>query len=99
MATPTTAGKLPRLAGADWLVRPETRAVFMALAAGGFEARAVGGAVRNALLGHPVIDVDIATPARPDEVIAAAKAAGLTLEAESTPVPTHFIASFVVGAK
>jgi ubiquinone/menaquinone biosynthesis C-methylase UbiE len=31
--------------------------------------------------------------------MAAAKAAGLTLEAESTPVPTHFIASFVVGAK
>lgn len=29
--------------------------------------------------------------------MASAKAAGLTLEAESTPVPTHFIASFVVG--
>ena len=82
MATPTTAGKPPSLAGSDWLVRPETRAVFTALAARGFEARAVGGAVRNALLGHPVVDVDIATPARPDEVIAAAKAAGLT------PVPT-----------
>ncbi len=77
MAVPASSGKLPSLAGSDWLVRPETRAVFAALAAGGFEARAVGGAVRNALLGLPVVDIDIATPARPDEIIAAAKAAGL----------------------
>jgi poly(A) polymerase len=69
--------QLPSLAGADWLARPQTRAVFDALAASGFAARAVGGAVRNALLGRPVVDIDIATPARPDQVIAAAKAAGL----------------------
>src|SRR5262245_47838388 len=69
--------KLPSLAGADWLTRADTRAVFDALAARGYAARAVGGAVRNALLGRPVIDVDIATPAHPDEVIAAARAAGL----------------------
>ena len=49
---------------------PETRAVFAALAAAGFAARAVGGAVRNALLGRPVVDIDIATPARPEQVIA-----------------------------
>jgi poly(A) polymerase len=72
------SGKLPSLAGSDWLVRAETRAVFAALSARGFEARAVGGAVRNALLGRPVVDIDIATPARPPEVIAAAEAAGLT---------------------
>ena len=68
---------LPASSGADWLQRPETQAVFAALAARGFAARAVGGAVRNALLGLPVTDVDIATTARPDEVIAAAEAAGL----------------------
>ncbi len=68
----------PRLTEADWLTRAETQAVFAALAANGFAARAVGGAVRNALLGLPVVDIDIATPARPDEVIAAAAAAGLT---------------------
>ena len=62
----------PSLADAEWLTRPETRAVFAALAAGGFEARIVGGAVRNALLGRPVIDIDLATTARPEEVIAAA---------------------------
>ena len=68
----------PRLDDASWLTRPETKAVFTALAARGFAARAVGGVVRNALLGRPVTDVDIATPARPDEVMAAAQAAGLT---------------------
>jgi poly(A) polymerase len=76
MADPTLP-ELPSLAGADWLTRADTRAVFDALAARGYAARAVGGAVRNALLGRPVIDVDIATPAHPDEVIAAAQAAGL----------------------
>ena len=54
----------PRLDGAGWLERPETQAVFAALAARGFAARAVGGAVRNALLGRPVADVDIATTAQ-----------------------------------
>ncbi len=77
MADPPPTRELPSLAGADWLVRPQTRAVFDALAAGGFAARAVGGAVRNALLGRPVVDIDIATPARPEQVMAAARAAGL----------------------
>lgn len=67
----------PRLNGESWLQRRETQAVFEALAARGFVGRAVGGAVRNALLGLPASDVDIATTARPDEVIAAAEAAGL----------------------
>lgn len=67
----------PRLTGAAWLRRAETQAVFAALAAAGHEGRAVGGAVRNSLLGEPVVDVDIATPATPEEVIAAAEKAGL----------------------
>ena len=70
-----------RVSGA-WLTRPETQAVFAALASGGFQALAVGGCVRNALLGVPVDDVDIATDARPEAVIAAAETAGLK------PVPT-----------
>ena len=65
------------LAGAPWLVQPETAAVFQALGAAGYAARAVGGVVRNALLGLPVTDIDIATPARPEAVIAACSAAGL----------------------
>lgn len=68
---------LPHLIDAPWLQRPEMQAVLAALAARNFTARAVGGAVRNTLLGLPVTDVDIATTARPDEVVAAAEAAGL----------------------
>jgi poly(A) polymerase len=66
-----------RLDGTGWLDLPETQAVFAALAARGFTARAVGGAVRNSLAGRPVADVDLATDARPTQVIAAAEAAGL----------------------
>jgi poly(A) polymerase len=47
---------------------PATRAVLAALAAGGAPARFVGGAVRDALLGRTVGDVDIATPAPPERV-------------------------------
>ena len=40
----------------------------------GEEARVVGGAVRNALLGEPLGDIDIATTAVPEEVIAPRRA-------------------------
>ena len=56
---------------------PATRAVMRALTADGGSARFVGGAVRNALLGEPVVDVDIATPLVPDEVIRRLQGAGL----------------------
>jgi poly(A) polymerase len=69
--------ELPRLADAPWLAAPAAQAVFRALARGGHEARVVGGAVRNALLGEPVKDVDISTPALPEEVMALAEKAGL----------------------
>jgi len=68
---------IPSLAGADWLVAPAVRRVFAALAKGGAEARIIGGAVRNALMGVPVADVDFATTAIPDEVAARAEAAGI----------------------
>lgn len=67
----------PSLADAPWLKQPETRAVLDALTDGGFEARVVGGAVRNALMGTPVKDLDIATTALPEDVIRLAEAAGL----------------------
>jgi poly(A) polymerase len=68
---------LPSLADADWLTRPQAREVFAALMAEGAEARAVGGAVRNALMGIPVKDVDIATTALPGDVMRLADRAGL----------------------
>ncbi|WP_295557116.1 CCA tRNA nucleotidyltransferase [uncultured Hyphomicrobium sp.] len=67
----------PSLAGAPWLTSAATLAVLEAIAKGGFEARIVGGAVRNALLGAPVKDIDIATTAVPQDVIRLAAAAGL----------------------
>lgn len=67
----------PDLAGAAWLTARETQAVMAAIEAGGHRIRVVGGAVRNALLGRLVTDVDMATSALPDEVIALAAAAGL----------------------
>lgn len=53
------------------MVAPETVRVMAALHAGGGEARFVGGCVRNALVNRRVIDIDIATPLTPEEVIAA----------------------------
>lgn len=67
------------LADQPWLIAAPTRAVMAALtAAGGPDAaRFVGGCVRNALLGAPVADVDIATRLKPEAVVEALKAAGL----------------------
>ena len=77
MARAQEGPELPSLATADWLQREETRAVFDALTREGAQARAVGGAVRNALLGLPVKDVDIATTAVPEDVMQLAKRADL----------------------
>lgn len=60
-----------------WLNAPETRAVMDALTANGGAARFVGGCVRNALIGAPVEDIDIATPLLPDEVTRRLTAAGM----------------------
>jgi tRNA nucleotidyltransferase/poly(A) polymerase len=65
------------LAGAEWLERETTRTVLALLNRDGEEARAVGGSVRNALMGIPVTDVDIATTAAPGEVMRRAEAAGI----------------------
>ncbi|MGQ9371869.1 CCA tRNA nucleotidyltransferase [Azospirillum sp. ST 5-10] len=67
-----------RLAPQPWMTAPETRAVLDALRAGGIDARFVGGCVRDAWLGRPVKDIDVATHAPPDRVMAALTAAGLT---------------------
>src|SRR3954470_1852935 len=58
--------------------------VLAVLDAEGEEARVVGGAVRNALLGAPLGDIDIATTALPQEVIRRVEAAGFKA------VPTGF---------
>jgi poly(A) polymerase len=52
----------------SWMAQAQTQAVMKALMAGGQPARFVGGCVRDALLGLPVKDIDIATPEPPDRV-------------------------------
>ncbi|WP_299617775.1 CCA tRNA nucleotidyltransferase [Pelagibius sp.] len=66
-----------RLDVQDWMTAPETRAVIAALTAQGSAVRFVGGCVRDALAGRPVQDVDIATPDKPEAVMALLRAAGL----------------------
>lgn len=67
---------------APWLTSVSARAVCDAIAAGGHQIFYVGGCVRNALLGVPVSDLDMATSATPQQVIELASDAGLK------PVPT-----------
>ncbi|WP_063993496.1 CCA tRNA nucleotidyltransferase [Bradyrhizobium sp.] len=68
---------VPMLADAPWLISGGTARVLQLLNADGEEARVVGGAVRNALLGLVPGDIDIATTALPHEVMRRAKSAGI----------------------
>ncbi len=73
--SPATAAH--SVAGLPWFEAATTRAVFAALNTAGHETRAVGGAIRNSLMGLPVHEVDFATTASPEDVTALALAAGL----------------------
>jgi tRNA nucleotidyltransferase/poly(A) polymerase len=70
------------LKDAAWLRDGALARLLDVLSRDGEEARVVGGAVRNALLGEPIHEFDIATTAVPDEVMRRATAAGFK------PVPT-----------
>ena len=66
------------LGNAEWLNRPETQAIFAALDGGKRRTRAVGGVVRDTIMGRAHSgDIDMATELLPDEVMARAKAAGI----------------------
>jgi poly(A) polymerase len=65
------------LGEAPWLTTGAAARVLQLLNGDGEEARAVGGAVRNAMMKLPVGEIDIATTAVPDEVIRRAKTAGI----------------------
>ena len=66
-ATEPSLASLP-----DFLTAPATAVVLAALPG----SRAVGGAVRDALAGLPVADVDVAAPFPPEEIMARLLAAG-----------------------
>ncbi len=79
MTTKTTSHSL---AGAPWLSAGALPRLLAVLDRDGEEARAIGGAVRNELLGMPIMEIDVATTAVPDEVVKRVTAAGFK------PVPT-----------
>lgn len=62
---------------APWLSSAQSRRVCGLLADAGHQVLFVGGCVRNALLRAPVSDLDLATDARPETVMALAAAAGV----------------------
>lgn len=66
-----------RLNQQPWMAASATRAVIGAMTRRGQIVRFVGGCVRDAVLGRPVKDIDIATPDPPDLVVALLQAAGL----------------------
>jgi poly(A) polymerase len=72
-----TSDGSPRLTDAPWLTQGPLARLLALLDRDGEEARVVGGAVRNALLGEPLGDIDVATTALPDEVMRRAEQAGL----------------------
>src|SRR5688500_3719101 len=65
-----------------WFRDPALTRILALLNEDGGQARVVGGAVRNTLMGLPVGDIDIATTLIPEQVIERAKTAGIK------PVPT-----------
>ena len=77
MSAPETLGQTAEHITAPWLQAAPLKAVFAALSHEGGEARVVGGAVRNTLLGLPVTDIDIATTVLPDDVMRLCRARGL----------------------
>ena len=74
--TASIAGRAP------WLNSRGLQRLLAVLSQNGEDARIAGGAVRNALLGEAVRDVDIATTTTPEETMRRAEAAGFN------PVPT-----------
>lgn len=67
---------LPSLHKAAWLNEPRLQQVMAVIKLGGGEVRVAGGAVRNALLGVPISDVDLATTMLPQDVMRVCKEAG-----------------------
>ena len=70
---------LPDLSGQSWLTAAPLQDLLGVLSAGDAMARVAGGAVRNGLLGEPITDIDIATSLLPDEVMARAQQAGMSV--------------------
>ncbi|MCP8883931.1 CCA tRNA nucleotidyltransferase [Devosia sp. XJ19-1] len=68
-----------RIENAEWLVRPAVQTIFAVLGGAEGQTRAVGGAVRDGLIGRTRehADIDMATELLPVSVMQKAKAAGI----------------------
>ncbi len=60
-----------------WMIEPETRTVFAALAADGAEVRFIGGCVRDTLMKRAVRDIDLALAVAPAGTLALLQRAGI----------------------
>jgi poly(A) polymerase len=70
------AGRTDRTLDAAWLREGRLPRLLAVLDRDGEEARVIGGAVRNALIGEKVAEYDVATTAVPEEVVRRVTAAG-----------------------
>src|SRR5579864_8860725 len=89
-----TGERRAALKDAPWLTTGPLSRLLAVLNKDGEEARPIGGVVRNALLGEPIGEIDIATTALPDEVVRRAQ------HAHFKAVPTgieHGTVTVVVG--
>ena len=66
-----------KIASPSFLDDARLRRLFEALDGNGEDLRVVGGAVRNHFMGRSISEIDLATTAMPETIIARAKAAGL----------------------
>ena len=85
-----------RIAPPAWMQAPETVRLLAVLAGGGAVVRFVGGCVRDAILGRPGRDIDVATPDPPDQVMRLLRAA------EVRAIPTgieHGTVTAVIGER
>ena len=78
---------------ATWLENADVQALFAALNSGGYEARIIGGAVRNALMHEPAGDIDFATTTVPDETIRLIETVGFKA------VPTGYAHGTITAVK
>ena len=83
------------LNNAAWLKEPEIARLLALLDRDDEEARVVGGAVRNALMGLPVGEIDVATTAVPHEVERRVAAAGF--KAKPTGIEHGTVTAIVDG--
>ena len=63
----------------EWLTAPDRQRLLRGLGAAGFDTYLVGGCVRNALMGLPISDVDLASAALPENVTNVAVSLGFSV--------------------